>query len=421
MTDLAIDGQRLWESLCALADIGATPAGGVDRPAASPEDGAARSLLARWCREAGCALTVDAVGNMFARRPGRDPQRAPIQIGSHLDTVYNGGRYDGAYGVMAALEAIRALNDRGIETEAPIELVNWTNEEGARFPLAMTGSRVFAGQMTLQDALELSDPAGVHLGDALAEIGWRGDAPVGHPVGAYLEAHIEQGTVLERAGLEVGLVSGIQARRRLRLDLGGETAHAGTCPLDRRRDALLAAARITAEVRRLALAVDERMRATVGRLDAWPGAANVVADRAEVALDVRHPDAATLQGYLDDLSAAAHRIAREEGCSLELQTLSQAPATVFDAGCRDAIAQAAETRQIRTETLVSGGGHDAGALAAIAPAGMVFVACRDGVSHNPAESITPEAAEAGCAVLADAARRLADRNPADDPASRMQP
>ena len=421
MIDLAVNGNRLWDSLSTMAKIGATGSGGVERPAGSVEDGEARALLWRWCRDAGCELRLDGVGNMFARRPGQNKQRPPVQIGSHLDTVYNGGRYDGAYGVMAGLETIRALNDRGIETDAPIELVNWTNEEGARFPLPMSGSRAFAGEITLDDAFALTEPAGMRLGDALAEIGWRGDAPVGHEVGSYLEAHIEQGTVLERAGVDVGLVSGIQARRRLRIELAGQTAHAGTCPMDRRRDALLTAARITAEVRRLALAVDEQMRATVGRLDAWPGAANVIADRAEITLDVRHPDDARLQSYLDNLTATAQSIAEEEGCSLTTSTLAQAQATVFDADCRRAIARAAETRQICTKTLVSGGGHDAGALAAVTRAGMVFVACHDGVSHNPAESITPEAAKAGCAVLAEAARCLADQNRADDDASPMQP
>lgn len=407
MATRLIDGERLWRSLDEFAAIGGTGAGGVDRLALSDADRTARDRLAAIAQEEGFALTVDAVGNMFLRRAGREPDRPPVQIGSHLDTVQGGGRYDGAYGVLAGLEVLRALNAGGIETSAPVELVNWTGEEGARFPLPMLGSRVFAGTLPLADALALSDREGTSVATELARIDYAGRAAPGHAVAAYLEAHIEQGPVLEDADLPVGIVTGIQARRRVRVTIGGEAAHAGTCPIDRRHDALVAASAATLQIRAIAVDTGPDARATVGGLTVRPGAANVVPDYAELLVDVRHPDDATVDAMVGRIEAAVHAAAAQEGCSAQVTVLSAAQSTVFDERCVAALRSAAVQSGLDHMDLVSGGGHDAGPMATIVPAAMVFIPCERGISHNPAEAITPEAAAAGCEVLCRAAIGLA--------------
>ncbi len=407
MTTRLIDGDRLWRSLEAFATIGGTSAGGVERLALGDTDKMARDRLAAIAREEGFSLTVDAVGNMFLRRPGREPDLPPVQIGSHLDTVHDGGRYDGAYGVLAGLEVLRALNAGGLETRAPVELVNWTGEEGARFPLPMLGSRVFAGTLPLADALALTDRDGTTVAGELARIDYAGPAAPGHAVAAYLEAHIEQGPVLEDAGLPVGIVTGIQARRRLRVTIQGEAAHAGTCPIDRRHDALVAASAGTLQVRAIAVDTGPEARATVGALTVRPGAANVVPGSAELLADVRHPDDATVDAMVARIEDAVLAAAAQEGCTAHMTVLSASQSTVFDARCVDALRAAAAQSDLGHMDLVSGGGHDAGPMATIVPAAMLFIPCERGISHNPSEAITQEAAAAGCEVLCRTAISLA--------------
>lgn len=407
LPQLTIDGDRLWRSLTDYAGIGATADEGVERLGLSDADREVRDRLVEDARQAGCQVRVDSIGNVFCRRAGQDDSRPPVQIGSHLDTVKNGGRFDGSYGVLAGLEVIRAFNDAGVQTSAPVELVDWTNEEGARFPLPMTGSRVFTGQLALDEALALDDAAGVRLGDELARIGYAGDAAPGHSVGAYLEAHIEQGPLLEDGGYQVGLVTGIQARRRLRVRVDGRAAHAGTCPMDGRQDALVAASGMVLAVRENARAGDGPLRATVGRIQVEPGSANVVPAMAEFLVDVRHPDTARVVGFVEELETEFQRLAAMEGCRVAVESLSFSEATEFSLECMRALREAAAEASEPLMELVSGGGHDAGPLATVAPAGMLFVACRGGVSHHSSEWLEPGVAAAGCEVLAGAVRTLA--------------
>jgi beta-ureidopropionase / N-carbamoyl-L-amino-acid hydrolase len=291
MRNLTVNGERLWASLMELAQIGATEKGGVCRLAASDLDGEARRLFIGWCEAAGCTVTVDRIGNIFARRPGRNPNLPPVMTGSHLDTQPTGGRFDGAYGVMAGLEIVRTLNDLGYETEAPIEIVAWTNEEGSRFSPAMVGSGVFAGVFDLGYALGRPDNvSGVPLGAELERIGFAGPQPVGgRPVAAYFEAHIEQGPILEAAGLPVGIVSGAQGQRWYEITVTGQEAHAGPTPMPRRRDALVGAARMIDAVNRIGHAHAPYACATVGFVQVSPNSRNTIPGRVFFTVDFRHP------------------------------------------------------------------------------------------------------------------------------------
>ncbi len=311
MRNLKVNGERLWASLMELARIGATEKGGVCRLAASDLDGAARRLFISWCEAAGCTVSIDRIGNIFARRPGRNPDLPPIVSGSHLDTQPTGGRFDGAYGVMAALEVVRSLNDLGYETEAPIEIVAWTNEEGSRFSPAMVGSGVFAGVFDLEYGLARPDNAtGVSLGAELARIGFAGSEPVGgRPVGAYFEAHIEQGPILEAAGLPIGVVTGAQGQRWYEITVTGQEAHAGPTPMPRRRDALVGAARMIDAVNRIGHAHAPYACATVGSLSLSPNSRNTIPGRVFFTVDFRHPDDAVLTAMDGELRAACREAA----------------------------------------------------------------------------------------------------------------
>src|SRR5712671_2151534 len=304
--NLQVNGERLWASLMELAEIGATPKGGVCRLAASDLDGAARRLFIRWCEEAGCTVRVDKIGNIFARRPGRDSNLPPVMTGSHLDTQPTGGKFDGAYGVMAGLELVRTLNDLGYETEAPIEIVTWTNEEGSRFSPAMVGSGVFAGVFDLADGLAIPDNiTGVKLGAELARIGFAGAEPVGRrPVAAYLEAHIEQGPILEAAGKPIGVVTGAQGQRWYEITVTGQEAHAGPTPMPRRRDALVGAARMIDRVNQIGHAHAPHACATVGFVEVSPNSRNTIPGRVFFTVDFRHPEDAVLTRMDRDLRAA---------------------------------------------------------------------------------------------------------------------
>src|SRR5947208_6131517 len=296
MRNLTINGEWLWASLMELARIGATEKGGVCRLAASDLDGAARRLFIRWCEEAGCAVSIDGIGNIFARRPGRNPDLAPVMAGSHLDTQPTGGRFDGAYGVMAGLEVVRTLNDLGYETESPVEIVAWTNEEGSRFSPAMVGSGVFAGVFDLAEGLARPDNlTGVTLGAELDRIGFGGPEPVGgRPVAAYFEAHIEQGPILEAAGLPIGVVTGAQGQRWYEVTVTGPEAHAEPTPVPRRRDALVGAARMIDAVNHIGHAHAPYACATVGFVQVSPNSRNTIPGRVFFTVDFRHPEDAVL-------------------------------------------------------------------------------------------------------------------------------
>jgi N-carbamoyl-L-amino-acid hydrolase len=401
MRNLQVNGERLWASLMELAKIGATEKGGVCRLAASDLDGQARRLFIRWCEEAGCSVRVDMIGNVFARRPGRDPTRAPVMTGSHLDTQPTGGKFDGAYGVMAALEVVRTLNDVGHETQAPIEIVAWTNEEGSRFSPAMVGSGAFAGVFDLSKALARPDNVtGVTLGAELERIGFAGAEPVGgRPLEAYFEAHIEQGPILEAAGLPIGVVTGAQGQRWYDITITGQEAHAGPTPMPRRRDALVGAARMIDAVNRIGLAHAPHACATVGFVQVSPNSRNTIPGWVFFTVDFRHPEDAVLTEMDRELRRACEGAAAGIGLEVEIKELWYFPPAPFDAALVAAVRGAAAAQGYPHQDIISGAGHDACYMARVAPTAMIFVPCVGGISHNEIEDAKPADLTAGGNVL----------------------
>jgi N-carbamoyl-L-amino-acid hydrolase len=418
MRNLQVNGERLWTSLMALAEIGATPKGGVCRLAASDLDGEARHLFIRWCEAAGCAVRVDKVGNIFARRAGRDPSLPPVMSGSHLDTQPTGGKFDGAYGVMAALEVVRTLNDLGYETEAPIEIVAWTNEEGSRFSPAMVGSGVFAGVFDLSEGLARPDNlTGVTLGAELERIGFAGPEPVGgHPVAAYFEAHIEQGPILEAAGKPIGVVTGAQGQRWYEVTVTGQEAHAGPTPMPRRRDALVGAARMIEAVNRIGHAHAPYACATVGFVQVSPNSRNTIPGRVFFTVDFRHPEDVVLTEMDRDLRQACEGAASAIGLEVEVKEFWNFPPTPFHPDLVGAVRDAAATQGYAHQDIISGAGHDAVYMARVAPTAMVFVPCVGGISHNEIEDAKPEDLTAGCNVLLNAVLDRANATDFETPA-----
>ncbi|MDY0240750.1 MAG: Zn-dependent hydrolase [Rhodospirillaceae bacterium] len=399
-SNLSVDQDRLWRSLMDLGRIGATPKGGVARLALTDLDREARLLFIAWCEEAGMSVSFDAIGNIFARRLGRDPSRAPILMGSHIDTQPTGGKFDGCFGVMAGLEVVRSLNDLGIETEAPIEVVAWTNEEGSRFPPCMMGSGVFTGKLDLDETLAKKDGSGLSVGDELARIGFQGKGSLkDHPVGGYFEAHIEQGPVLEDEGKTIGVVIGTLGQKWFDLILTGQEAHAGPTPMHLRKDALLAAAEIVRAVNTIALETSGTACGTVGRLEVFPGSRNVIPGRVDLSVDFRHWSAETLAGMVESLNEAIVRIGVQTGVTIEIIPTADFPPLSFHEDCVRAVREAAGHLGYTHRDIVSGAGHDAIFLAEIAPAGMIFVPCEGGISHNEAENAAPSDLAAGASVL----------------------
>jgi beta-ureidopropionase / N-carbamoyl-L-amino-acid hydrolase len=329
--NVRVDGKRLWAALMELAQIGATPKGGVCRLALSDLDGEARRLFVRWCEEAGCTVAIDAIGNVFARRAGRQPELAPVLFGSHLDSQPTGGKFDGAYGVMAALEVVRTLNDLDLITQAPLEIVAWTNEEGSRFQPVMMGSGVYVNAHDLTATLAAHDRDGISVGAALARIGFAGDAGLfGRPARAYFEPHIEQGPVLEETGNVIGVVTGALGLRWYDVEAIGQDAHAGATPLRLRRDALLAAADVAVELDRIAKAHQPNGRATVGAINAWPNSRNVIAGRVVFTVDLRHAQEAGLDTIEASFRAACESIGTARGVAFNITEVSAYPVTHFD-------------------------------------------------------------------------------------------
>ncbi len=409
-TNQRVDGRRLWDSLMQMAQIGATAKGGVRRLALSELDGAARAQFAGWCAQAGLVVRVDAVGNMFARRQGRDPQRQPVLFGSHLDSQPSGGKFDGALGVLAGLELIRTLNDLEQQTEAPLELVNWTDEEGSRFGQSLLGSGVWAGQYDEARTLALTDADGAGLGESLDAIGYRGAEPArAFPADSYFELHIEQGPILEREGKTIGIVTGAQAQIWYSAILTGQDAHAGTTPPSARRDALVAAARVVELVDRLMRARGETGRGTVGRLQVLPNSGNVVPGEVRFSVEFRHPDETEIDRLDAQFREQAEAIAKAGDVDLSLKTLLRMSAQPFDPDCIGLVRDAAARLGLPARDIVSGAGHDAVYVATRLPAAMIFTPCLGGLSHNEAESITAEQAEAGCQVLFEAVLSRANR------------
>lgn len=408
MTDnVRINGQRLWGSIMEMAKIGATAKGGSHRLTLSDEDKQGRDLFAAWCEAAGCSVTVDRLGNMFARRPGRE-DRPPVAAGSHLDTQPYGGKFDGVFGVLSALEVVRTLNDHGIETAAPVEIVNWTNEEGARFAPAMLSSGVFANVFGLDYALDRTDVDGKRFGDELERIGYAGSLPVGdHPFAAFFEAHIEQGPILEREGKQVGVVATAQGFRWYDITFVGQAAHTGSTPMAGRRNALLGAAQIITAVDQIALDNHPDGRGTVGgQFKVSPGSRNIIPGQVDFTVDMRHPDADTLAGMDRALTKRCREVADEIGLEMTFEQNSYSPPVIFDTACVDAVQSACEALGYPHRRMTSGAGHDACYIAQVAPTSMIFVPCAGGISHNEAESATQEDLEAGCNVLLHAMLRF---------------
>jgi N-carbamoyl-L-amino-acid hydrolase len=412
LTNHRIDGRRLWDSLMTMAEIGATPKGGVRRLALTELDRQARDRFRAWCEALGLAVRVDAMGNMFARREGSDPARAPVLFGSHLDSQPSGGKFDGALGVLAGLEVMRTLDEVGIVTEAPLELVNWTDEEGSRFGHSLLGSGVWAGVYPLDTAQGLEDLAGISVGRALDGIGYRGPhAAAPFPADAYFELHIEQGPILEAEGKAIGVVTGAQAQIWYDAVTTGRDSHAGTTPPGARRDALVAAARVIALVDRLMRERGEDGRGTVGQMQVLPNSRNVIAGEVRFSVEFRHPRSAEIQDLAERFPGLARDIVAETGCALELKELFRFDHQPFDAGCVDLVRQAAARLGYPAREIVSGAGHDAVYVARHVPTAMIFTPCKDGLSHNEAESMRPEEAEAGCQVLFEAVVARANRRP----------
>jgi N-carbamoyl-L-amino-acid hydrolase len=359
-------------------------------------------------------VTVDRIGNIFARRPGRNPDLPPVMAGSHLDTQPTGGRFDGAYGVMAGLELVRTLNDICYETEAPIEIVAWTNEEGSRFSPAMVGSGAFTGVFDLDSALATRDnnAPDLTLGGELQRIGFAGPAPVGgRKVAAYFEAHIEQGPILEAAGLPVGIVTGAQGQRWYEITVTGQEAHAGPTPMQRRRDALVGAARMIDAVNRIGHDHAPHACATVGFVQVSPNSRNTIPGRVFFTVDFRHPSDDTLAAMDRELKAACREIAARSQVEVGIKDFWYFAPTPFDPACVDAVRAAAAGLGYPAMDIISGAGHDAVYVARRVPTAMIFTPCKDGLSHNEAESILPEEAEAGCQVLFEAVLARANRAP----------
>ncbi|NNG04135.1 MAG: M20 family metallo-hydrolase [Inquilinus sp.] len=406
-----VDEARLRGRHEAMARHGARPDGGVNRQAFSAEDAAARSELAAWAAEFGFELYIDPITNLYVRRPGTDPDAAPVMSGSHLDSQPMGGRYDGAYGVLAAFEALQAIAEAAIATRRPIEAVAWANEEGSRFQPGMTGSFVFAGLTPLDQAIAVRDPEGVAIADTLAAMRAATpaaiDRPLGIPVAAYVEAHIEQGPRLEAAAVPIGVVTGIQGARWFAVEVSGDAAHAGTTPRAQRRDALQAAVRMVAALEALTTDPADVVRFTIGRFEVSPGSPNTVPERVLFTIDLRHPEADRLNRFGD----AIEGVCREQAgpCGVTVTETQTSMPVVFPDAMRETIRQAAAALGFAYLVLPSGAGHDAKALAAVAPAAMIFIPCEKGISHNPAENAKPADLAAGARVLAKTLVDLANR------------
>jgi N-carbamoyl-L-amino-acid hydrolase len=400
---------RLWERHVAMARHGATAAGGVNRQALSPEDASAQTTLIGWGAALGLAAVSDEAGNLFLRLAGSDPDAAPVLTGSHLDSQPTGGRFDGVYGVLAGLEAVHALLDAGVRPRRPIEVVAWMNEEGSRFAPGMMGSEAFAGLREIADILAVRDLDGVSVADALratrAALPPLPEVPLRRPIAAYVEAHIEQAPLLERTRRTIGVVTGIQGKRTFRVEVTGREAHAGTTPAAERQDALLAASGMIRDLHAQCTGADAAVMFTVGRLIVEPNAPSVVPGRAVFSIDLRHPDQATLTALGDRIPAVC--TAAQGACTAVATELVNAPSLTFPDTMQNRIRRIAAALGLPSLDLPSLAGHDARQLHAMTPSGMIFVPCRDGISHNEAESAEPSDLAAGARVLAEVIAELA--------------
>ncbi len=412
MNDLRINGDRLWASLMEMAKIGATPKGGVCRLTLTDLDKQGRDLFVKWCKEAGCTIKIDQMGNIFARRPGRNNNLAPVGTGSHLDSQPTGGRFDGVYGVLAGLEVIRTLNDLKIETERPVEASVWTNEEGSRFAPAMVGSGVYAGVFSLDYGHSRTDQQGKTIGEELARIGYLGSEPMGNrPVHAFFETHIEQGPILEHEGQTIGVVTDAQGQRWYELVLTGQDSHAGPTPMPVRRDALLGAAKVIQLVNEIGLKHAPLAVSTVGMLNVFPNSRNVIPGKVFLTVDFRCPVNDELAKMDAELKEGVAKIAAAGRLEHDLKQIFQYDCVHFDESCVEMVRSGAKRLGYTTREIVSGAGHDACYMSKVTPTAMVFVPCVGGISHNEIEDAKPEWIEAGGNVLFQAMLAKANELP----------
>jgi len=398
---LQINSSRLWQSLMDLAKIGATEKGGVRRLTLTDTDRRGRDQFVDWCKEAGMSVEVDGIGNIFARRAGTEAGALPVAIGSHLDSQPSGGKFDGAYGVMAGLEIVRTLNDAGIRTRAPIEVAAWTNEEGSRFVPTLMGSGVFAGVFPLEKILEEKDVDGISVRDALDSIGYAGTAKP-HQLGAYFEAHIEQGPVLEETKTTIGVVLGALGQRWFDVAITGQDSHAGPTPMETRKDALLAASRLVVEVNRIATTFPDYARGTVGFMQVKPNSRNVVPGEVRMTVDLRNAKDATLSAMVAELKQSVASIEKETRTAIAMKEVVYFPPSEFAPDLVASVREGSQAFGYSHRDIVSGAAHDAVYMARIVPTAMVFVPCEGGISHNEIENARAEDIAAGCNVLLQA-------------------
>ncbi|MBV9757212.1 MAG: Zn-dependent hydrolase, partial [Alphaproteobacteria bacterium] len=391
--DLRIDADRLWSSIMETARIGGTPKGGICRLTLTDFDREVRDWFVAACKAAGCSIAVDELGNIFARRPGKNNALPPVAMGSHLDTQPTGGKFDGVLGVLAGLEVLRTLNDAGLQTNAPIELVNWTNEEGSRFAPAMLSSGVFAGVFTREYAYSREDRAGKKFGEELERIGYKGPERCGaRKFAAMFELHIEQGPILEAEEKAIGIVTGVQGMRWYEVNVTGEESHAGSTPMPIRKDALLAAARMIEAVNAAALAHPPLAVTTVGLIESRPNSRNVIPGSVFFTIDVRHPDDALIGTIESELESALRRVAAQSRVAVAIERVWESSAVHFDRNNIAAVRDAAAALGYPSREIVSGPGHDSAYVARVEPTSMIFVPCEKGISHNELERIEPEQA-----------------------------
>jgi N-carbamoyl-L-amino-acid hydrolase len=403
-----IDADRLWQSLMDMAAIGPTPEGGSCRLALTAEDAAARALFLQWCQPLGLNRSQDAIGNMFLRRPGSDPTAPAIAFGSHLDTVPTGGRFDGVAGVLAGLEALRALTDAGVTTRAPLELVNWTNEEGSRFRPAMMGSRVAAGSFPLTDALAITDDAGVSVAQALVSSGQAGPlTPAPRDWQAWLELHIEQGPVMEATGADIGIVTGTMHARYFQLTVSGEPSHVGPTEMNRRHDSLAATAEVVLAVERIGLGAEPNGRASASWIENIPNARGNVPHITRLHCDVRHNDAVTAIAMEAALRDVLSTTAARRGVRIDVDPYTTFGPVMFDPQLGALLRDKAEARQLATRDMIAAAGHDSVLMAPLVPSAMLFVPSVAGITHNPKEYSTKEQIARGAQVLLDTVLHLA--------------
>lgn len=398
-TKFQVNSDRLWKSLMDMAKIGATEKGGVCRLALTDLDKQARDLFVSWCKEAGCSIKIDKMGNVFARRAGKDNTLSPVVTGSHIDSQPTGGKFDGVYGVLAGLEVIRSLNDAKIETLRPIEASIWTNEEGSRFAPAMVSSGIFGGAFELEYGLSRPDLDGKTMGEELKRIGYAGSEPVGgRPIHAFFEAHIEQGPILEHDKKTIGIVQGGLGQRWMEVTMVGVESHAGPTPMRIRKDAMVGAAHVITTVNKIGNSYPNAC-ATVGLVQCSPNSRNTIPGKVFFTIDLRHNEDETLSKMAKEAKEACEKAAKDNGLKLDFKEIWYLPPVKFSADCVKAVENAATELGFSSMPIISGAGHDSFYINRVAPAAMVFVPCEGGISHNEIENAKQSDIAAGCSVL----------------------